>query len=176
MTELKTKTIYNYELLKELHMIAGDHFAPKVVRKKKSESVSYGILLLCAAAYVWYRWQFAEVMIVCGMIGALLMFRGLFYYPFTAFITDKLMKPHQRVNMFEFEDEAIKAINRPGSSSRYTYDRCSDLIETERGFYFFMNGSGVVMEKQFVEGGTQEELRRFLEKKTGQTFLWYGKR
>ena len=176
MSELKTKAIYDYELLKELHMIAGGHFAPKIVKKKKSESVSYGLLFLCAGIYVWYQWQLVELMILCGLIGLVLLIRGLFYYPFTAFVTDKLMKPYQRVNMFEFEDDAIKAINGPGSSSRYTYDRCSDLLETARGFYFFMDGSGVVMEKKYVEGGTQDDLRRFLEEKTGQTFQWYGKR
>lgn len=176
MTELKTKTIYNYGLLKELNRIAGGYFAPKVVRKKKSESVAYGVLFVCAAMYVWYRWQLVELMILCGLIGLVLLIRGLFYYPFTAFVTDKLMKPYQRVNMFEFEEDAIKAINGPGSSSRYTYDRCSDLLETKQAFYFFMNGSGVLMEKQYVEGGTEDDLRRFLEKKTGQSFLWYGKR
>ena len=175
MTELKTKTVYDYELLKELQMIAGDHFAPKVVKKKKNESFAYGVLFICAGIYIWNKWQFAEALILCELIGALLAFRGMFYYPFTAFVADKMMKSHQRVSMFEFGEDAIKAISSQGSSSRYTYERCSDLLETQRGFYFFMDGSGVVMEKQYVVGGTQDDLRRFLEEKTGQTFQWFGK-
>ncbi len=174
MSELKVKTIYNYELLKELHTVLGS-FSPRIVNRKKSESVSYGLLFMAAAGYVWYKWQFIEVVILCALIGAVLLCRGLCYYPFTAFVTDKLMKNHQRVNMFEFEEDCICAISSVGSKSRYTYDRCSDLMETERGFYFFMNGSGVVMEKQFIAGGTVDDLRALLEEKTGRTAEWFGK-
>ena len=53
---------------------------------------------------------------------------------------------------------------------------CAYLMETENNFYFVASdGQGLMIDKHHLRGGTADELRAWLEEKSGKTTLWVGK-
>ena len=47
--------------------------------------------------------------------------------------------------------------------------KCSDLLETGSSFYFIMeDGQGLMLDKGELKGGSTDELRELLERKTGK--------
>ena len=63
-----------------------------------------------------------------------------------------------------------------GQSERYAYTTCTDLLETENGFYFLMSSGGLLLDKENLRGGKAEELAKLLEEKTGKTLTWVGRK
>ena len=81
------------------------------------------------------------------------------------------MKPEQRINDFYFEDKHILACQGQ-EKAKYYYNKCYKLLEAENSFYFIMeNGQGLMLDKMHLSGGSVNELRNFLESKTGKPIV-----
>lgn len=175
-TRLKTRTDYDLDQLEELQRVIGKTFARKQTLRKRGSALVTGGLSMAIGLMLAFRHNSVVLSLICCIVGVLLMGWSLFYYPFTAWSVSKAMGKNREGNEFYFEREEILAV-RGTQSSRFPYVNCAQLLETERNLYFLMeNGQGLMLDKKNVNGGTQADLRIFLEEKCGKTAVWAGKK
>ena len=59
---------------------------------------------------------------------------------------------------------------------QYRYDTCLRLFETEGNLYFIMqDGQGLILDKASVKGGTADQMKIWMEEKSGKKAEWMGK-
>lgn len=173
--QMKTKTVYDFAHMEELQRVAGKTFGKKSMRKKRNFAWLWGALCMVLALYGAVLYKNIAVTMLCGILGMVLLVWAMFFYSMTAWVSCKAMGKNIVVNEFVFEDEEILAM-QGGQSERYAYTTCTDLLETETGFYFLMGSGGLLLDKENLRGGKAEELAKLLEEKTGKTLTWVGRK
>ena len=181
MATMKTWTEYTKEIMEELQMVAGKTFDKEQTKKRRSESACWGALLVAAAIFLYVKVQsitFIVLPIVLIAVGALLIYRAVFFYKFTAAMTVRYMKKNNMQvhrNDFIFEEDEIVMINGE-EELRYEYLNCSQIVEADHCIFFIINNKGgLMMDKKNLEGGTLQEFRVMLEEKCARKLVWVGK-
>ena len=181
MAVMSTWTEYNKEIMEELQMVAGKTFDKEQTKKRRAESATWGALLIAAAVYLYLKVKvisFIVLPVILIGVGALLIYRAVYFYKFTAAVTVRYMKKHNMQahrNDFVFEEDEIVMINGEEENG-YDYLNCSQIAEADRCIFFIINNKGgLMMDKSHLEGGTLEEFRAMLEEKCQRKLLWVGK-
>ena len=171
---LKTHVDYNFSRLEELQRAVGRTYARARVRRSRGVILLLGAGLAASGVVLAMRNEPLPPVLVCSILSALLLLRGIFYYPFSALKTMLFMK-NRMDNEYILEKDAIRAVHGE-DSCRYPYSDCAALLETERHLYFFMNsGQGFMLSKENVQGGTGDELRARIVEKCGKDPTWAGR-
>lgn len=171
MAKIKTRTEYDFKHLVELQQVAYRTFAAKQVLRKKAFCLAWGSCCLGMGAFIASQGYGIILGLLLMIPGVFLMLRYVFFYHLLAWGASRNMKPEQRINDFYFEEKHILACQGK-ETAKYHYNQCYKLLEAENSFYFIMNnGQGLVLDKQHISGGSVNDLRRYLEDKTGETFV-----
>ena len=169
MAMMRTHTDYDLAQLEELQRLVGKTLAKKQTRRKRTTTLSWavGFFMSGLAFLVWEKGAILTLLF-CGW-GLWLLFQGIFFYPWSAWRAHKAMGKNGQGNDFFFEKNAILA-TRGTEGDRYPYTSCTELLETERSFYVFLEGGqGLMLDKSNVKGGTAQELGKLLEERCGKT-------
>ena len=166
---MKTQTEYTFDSLVELQRIVCRHMAPQQTLRRKIVHLVWGTCCLGMGVYMVshsYNAILAMLLIIPGVIS---MLQYVFFYQMMAWSATRKMKPEQSVNEFLFDDAHILA--RQGkNSSVYPYAKGERILETGNSFFFIMeDGQGLMLDKGNLKGGSVDELRAMLEKKSGKT-------
>ena len=173
--QLRTSTEYDLPHLEELQRVVCRVIDRSAVRRHRTNS-----LLLCgcglAMAYIALaRGWFPAVSALCAAVGVFFAVRFLFAYRFMAKTALRQMDKSAARCDYALEKARITVYSASGST-QYPYGKCSALLEAERCLYVILeDGQGLALDKANVTGGTPEDLRAFLEGKTGRTARWVGK-
>ena len=168
MSNMRTRTEYNFERLLELQRVVSKILAPKQTLSKKIGYLAWGTLGLGMGAYMVAGGANPYLSSACLLMGFILLVRFYFFYHLMAWNAGRMMKKADRVHEFQFESDHILAW-RGESSAKYPYAECSSLLETRSSFYFIMeNGRGLMLDKAGIQGGSVDDLRALLEEKTGK--------
>ena len=168
MASMKTRTIYTFPSLVELQKVASKALAPKQTLRKKAFSLAWGSCCLGMGVFMIAHDYSVLLALLLAIPGAVLMLRYIFFYQFLALGARLAMKEEQMENVFEFEGDRI--IARQGeNSAKYPYKTCAAILETDKSLYFITEkGQGLMLDKGHLQGGSVDELRTFLESKTGK--------
>lgn len=171
---IKTRTDYDQEHLEDLQRVGAKTFARRKSLSKRILLLALGSLLLGTGLVlaVWRGSVFRTLL--CGVLGALLLVWGIFFYTVEAWTAGKAMGKRRDGNEFTFEKDYILVVQGV-NSSRYPYADCSQLLETRTNFYVMLkNGQGIMLDKANVRGGTVDELRAWLVDKCCKKVEWIG--
>lgn len=167
---MKTTTTYDFEQLEELQRVASKTFAESKTKLQRGWNMACGIFCGCLGMYLTVNGYNAIVALLCTALGLWMLVRYFFFFQLLAWNVHRSMKNKNRENEFLFEEDHILARQKT-ESTKYPYEDCAHLLETRRNFYFIMEstGQGLMIDKTKLRGGSEEELRAFLEKKSGKT-------
>ncbi len=169
MSKMRTRTEYSFERLMELQRVVSKALVPKETLRKKASYLAWGTLGLGVGAYLHAGGGNPYIGSACLLMGFILLIRFYFFYHLMAWNAGRVMQKKDRVHAFQFENDYILAWQGQ-DSAKYPYTKCSDLLETGSSFYFIMeDGQGLMLDKGELKGGSTDELRAFLEQKTGKT-------
>lgn len=169
MSKMRTRTEYSFERLMELQRVVSKALVPKETLRKKASYLAWGTLGLGVGAYLHAGGGNPYIGSACLLMGFILLIRFYFFYHLMAWNAGRVMQKKDRVHAFQFENDHILAWQGQ-DSAKYPYTKCSDLLETGSSFYFIMeDGQGLMLDKGELKGGSTDELRAFLEQKTGKT-------
>ena len=172
----KTVTDYDFEHMEELQRVAGKTFARRQIRARRLAFFVGGAGFMASGLSLALRRDSVVLCLICCAIGGVMLAWSLFFYFVTAWTTGRAMGSRWKDNEYRMLDQEILAVQGK-ESSRYPYDDCYGLMETEKNFYVIMNtGHGLMLDKANLRGGTPEELRAFLVERTGKTTQWMGKK
>ena len=175
MQTFKTHTDYDLENMEELQRVVGRTFARKQTLRKRTVFLSWGIVCLVVGLYLaFYRNSVVAALLLC-VVGSVLLLSGIFFYQLTAWTALRAMGGNLGGSDFTFDKQGILAV-RQKAGARFLYTDCCDLMETRNNLYFVtQQGQGLIMDKRQVRGGTVDELRAWLEEKSGKTTHWVGR-
>lgn len=166
---MKTRTEYTFDALVELQRVVCRNLAAKQTARRKFVSLVWGVCCLGIGAFMVIHEYNALLAILLLIPGVICMLRFAFFYHVLAWGASRNMSEEQSVNDFHFEEKHILA--RQGKkSSVYPYDKCYQLLETQNSFFFIMeDGQGLMLDKGNLSGGSVDELRALLERKSGKS-------
>ena len=172
---MRTHTDYDYERLLELKRVIGKALTRRRTARQRLTNVAVGLFALVVAGILIYfqkQWAFVVLLV---LVGFYFILWGVFYYQFAALATLRSLTPKTASSDFFLEKNYLLAANgRDGT--QYRYDTCLRLLETEGNFYFIMeDGQGLALDKANLKGGTVDQLRAWLEEKSGKKAEWMGK-
>lgn len=169
MASMKTRTEYTFDALVELQRVVCINLAPRQTVRRKLVALVWGLCCLGIGAYMashGYNALLAMLLLIPGVIS---MLHYVFFYHVLAWGASRKMKEDQSVNDFYFEPAHILA-KQGKQSAVYPYDKCARLLETDKSFFFIMeDGQGLMLEKRNLKGGSVDELRAWLEEKSGMS-------
>lgn len=169
MATMMTRTEYSFKRLLELQRVASKIFAPKQTLRKKAFYLVWGSCCLGMGAFMLSHGYNVFLGLLMLIPGLFLMLRYIFYYHLLAWGAGRNMKAEQRVNEFYFEEKYILA-RQGANSAKYQYAKCYRLLETDNSIFFILeDGQGLMLDKLHLSGGSVNELRSYLEHKTGKT-------
>ena len=107
-----------------------------------------------------------------GAAGIFLLDQGSRYFLHNAKKIRKSMSPAFTGNDYIVDELGIR-IDNALNSSEYKYEDCDRLLETENNIYVMLtDGQGLIMDKKNVSGGSVEQLRSWLQEKSGKQLEW----
>lgn len=176
MTVIKTHTDYDFEQLEELQRVAAKTFARKQNLRRRSFCLSWGVFCMGVGLLLVLRKGGVLLPLICCIIGALLLVRGVFFYQISAWSANRTMEENTESSYFTLEKDNILVV-RGKESGRYPYAQCQQLLEAERSIYVIMeDGRGLMLDKANVRGGTVEEMRSWLVEKCSKPLTWVGRK
>lgn len=173
--KMRTRTEYDTAMLEEKRRIEGKTFDRKHVLVSRAAFAGLGILLEVVGVIFWVGLQLELFGPILFVIGLALVGVSMFFYSFTAWFTFRAMGKRLYYNEFVLEDDAVRAIANEKEQS-YLYADCTRLVETERCIYFFNNSSYLILDKNNVIGGKAEDMCSWMERKTGKSLEWMGRK
>lgn len=172
---MRTHTDYDYERLLELKRVIGKALTHGRTARRRVANAAVGLFTLVVAGVLIFFEK--NLILVLILIAAALYFIlwSVFYYQLSALTTLRAMDSKAASADFFLEKNYLLAANgRDGT--QYRYDTCLRLLETEGNLYFIMeDGQGLILDKTNLKGGTADQLRAWMEEKTGKKAEWMGK-
>lgn len=175
---IRTHTDYDYDHLLELQRVLGRSLTRSRIRRQRAGNIALGAVswaMSVVLAVLQKEWIF--ILLLAGMGGYLLVW-GLFFFQFSAIATLRALKPSQTASDCYLERGFLLMTDASGKDgTQYRYEDCLRLFETEENFHFILkDGQGVILDKTNVKGGTVDQMRAWLEDKTGQKAEWMGRK
>ena len=175
MTSFRSHTDYDLENMEELQRVMGKTLTRKQSLRKRTTFLSWGAVCLAIGIYLAVQKNSVILALACCAVGCLLFGSGLFFYQVTGWTAFRAMGGNLGGSDFTLDKNGILAV-RQKAGTRFLYTDCAYLMETENNFYFVASdGQGLMIDKHHLRGGTADELRAWLEEKSGKTTLWVGK-
>jgi len=169
MASMKIRTEYTFDALVELQRVVCKNLAPKETARRKLVALVWGTCCLGMGVFMvshGYNAFLAMLLLIPGVIS---MLRYVFFYHMLAWGASRKMTEEQSVNDFYFEPGHILA-KQGKKSAVYPYEKCAQILETTKSFFFIMeDGQGLMLDKGGLKGGSVDELRVWLEEKTEKT-------
>lgn len=175
--QLRTKTEYDFERLKELQWVVGTAIVPE--QTKWQRGIMFGVAVVCAVLGVVLRFAFhlMGTVVLCFCLSAFFLAWGTFFFYLRAVTAARAMQLNKKkvINEFVFDKDSIVAYLN-NQSARYLYANCKRLLEAEYALYVILEGGqGLMLDKSNVAGGTADDLRAWLEEKCEATTEWVGR-
>ena len=174
---MRTHTEYDYERLLELQRVLGRALTHR--RRTRQRMINIGLGAAAIAMAVGLAVMGKNVLFVALLAGLGLYFIvwGLFFFQFAALATLRSLKPSQAETDCFLERTYMLVTNgNVNDGQQYRYEDCLRLFETEGSFCFILkDGQGVVLDKANLKGGSVDQLRAWLEEKSGKKAEWMGK-
>jgi len=168
--EFRFETVYNHESL-----TAMARALRKVLRRKKSTIMRiFGLIVFAAGVYISTPLSGAafkfEVRSLLSYIALILIFiTSVWEDGINGFMAKKRLRPGTEEVLAIFDDEGYETKTEV-ENFRWVYQRINYLAETK---YFFVlifdQNHAQVFDKDELTGGTEDEFREFICKKTGKT-------
>ena len=174
---MRTHTEYDHQHLTELQRVLGSSLTRSRVLHRRVANTALGVAaLVLAVALAVLRTEWICVVLPAG-IGLYFLAWGLFQFQLAALATLRALKPSQTSCNCFLERSYLLMTNADGvDGQQYRYEDCLRLFETEGNLYFILkDGQGVVLDKANLKGGTVDQLRTWMEEKTGKKAEWMGK-
>lgn len=172
---MRTHTEYDYDRLLELKRVIGRALTRKRVVRQRTANLLLGLFALAmagAAAMFEKHWIF---IILLGGIALYFLTWSILYYHFSTIATIRAMDP-RAASCDYFLEKNYLLVTSAKDGVQYRYDTCLRLFETEGNLYFIMeDGQGLILDKENLKGGTVDQLRAWLEEKSGKKAEWMGK-
>lgn len=174
---IRTHTEYDYEHLLELQRVLGRSLSRAKTVRQRLINIGLGALAIAFAVGLAVMEKHVFFVILLGALGLYFIVWGLFFFQFAAMATLRALKDSQTASDCFLERNFLLMTNAQGTDGQqYRYEDCLRLFETEGNLYFILkDGQGVVLDKANVKGGTVDQLRTWLEEKTGLQIQWMGK-
>lgn len=174
---MKIHTEYDYSRLEELQRVLGRALAHRRRTRQRAANVILGLAALVVAAILLALQKQPIFVVILVCMGLYFLVWGIFFYQFAALATLRALKPSQTECDCILERTYMLVTNGDvNDGQQYRYEDCRCLLETERNYYFILkDGQGVVLDKAHLKGGTVEQLRTWMEEKSGQATRWMGK-
>jgi len=172
---MRTHTEYDYQRLLELKRVLSRALTHKRTVHQRAANIGLGVFALTlAGALVIFEKHWAFIVLL-ALVGLYFLVWGAFYFQLAALMTLRSLTPQTASCDYILEKNDVLSTNgRDGQ--QYRYETCLRLLETEGNLYFIMkDGQGLVLDKAGLKGGTADQLRAWLEEKTGKQAEWMGK-
>ena len=160
-----------------------DDFEALYLRKKEISPATRVVLgLLGAVGVVYFGWslyregfQFARVgyLLICSILLVVALWRGGRH-------PDESVGKYRKHYLgkgatFKVDDSGVELkIEGQKSYARSKFREIYALYDTDQCFYFVIKGKAYyILPRASVEGGTPEELKKYMEKKCAKHFLHY---
>ena len=173
---MRTHTEYDYSRLLELKRVVGKALAPKRTMRRRAANIGLGLFALAVAGVLVFfekHWALVTILVLTGLY---FLLWGVFHHQLAALATLRALTPKTDSCDYILERGYLLATSHK-DGTQYRYETCRRLLETEGNLYFLMeNGSGLVLDKANLKGGTVDQLRAWLEEKTGKKAEWMGKK
>lgn len=171
---MRVRTGYDYAHLLELQRVVGRAITKQAVLRTRLVNLVWGCVGLLASVTVAARihWLLA---LVFGLLSVFVIVRSVCFYQLAALSVRLTMDKNSVSTEYQLEKNYLLAVTAKGSG-RYEYTDGFCLLETEKNLYFIMqDGQGLVLDKENIQGGTPEELRIWMEERSGKKAQWMGK-
>lgn len=175
---MRTHTEYDYEHLLELQRVLARALTYARTTKRRVANGVLGLAaLVLAGVLIAFQKDIIFIVLLVG-VGVYFAAWSLFFYPIAALVTLRNLKPSQTACDYYLERNYMLVTNAYGKDGQqYRYEECLCLLETEGNLYFILkDGRGVVLDKANLKGGSVDQLRAWLEEKSGQKVRWMGKK
>lgn len=168
-TRMRTMTEYRFDQLFQFQRAMGRTFAKRETFRKRLVDFVWGAVAVLISILAGIRFDVPLAMVLFIPFGGILVLRSLFYYHVTAWGMQNSLGDKAARTEYIFEKDHITAWLGQ-NSAQYSYDSCAYLLESEDCFHFIQEeAQGMILSKEELKGGTVDELRAFLEEKTGKT-------
>ena len=172
---MKTHTEFDLEHLEELQRVITSEMNARAVKRSRTFNIAWGSLsLACAGLALWQTHSVVSAVILV-ILGTIFLCRGIFYYKLAAMGIRMTMAKSSVSSDYILEKSWLLAMDAQGSH-QFPYDQCDRLLETENNLYYIMkDGQGLMLDKLNLKGGSQDDLRAWMEEKCGKKVEWKGK-
>lgn len=172
---MKTHTEFDLEHIEELQRVITSAVNAKAIKRTRTFNTAWGLLSwACAGLSAWQNESMIPTVILI-VLGSIFLARGVFYYKLAAMGIRMTMDKSSVSSDFILEKSYLLAMDTKGSH-QYPYTECDRLLETEHNLYMILNdGRGLMLDKRELKGGSQDELRSWMEEKCGKKLEWKGK-
>ena len=135
---------------------------------KKSKIIAW-IFIGLAAVILLTSQQVGWMQIAAGILVALFVLYLIFQDQVNGFLALKKLPEKMRSGVWLFREDGYFSNTEAGESD-YSYQNIFAIVESE-GYIFlvFHNGEAQILELAAIKGGTADDLRRLLRKKTSLT-------
>ena len=172
---MRTHTDYDYERLLELKRVIGKALTQKRAARQRAANIFLGLFALTLAGVLVIfekHWAFVAVLVLTALYFILW---GVFYYQLAALATLRSLDP-KTASCDYFLEKNYLLVTNAKDGVQYRYDTCLRLFETEGNLYFIMqDGQGLILDKASVKGGTADQMKVWMEEKSGKKAEWMGK-
>jgi len=169
MASMKIRTEYTFDALTELQRVVCKTLAPKETARRRLVPLVWCVCCLGVGGFMVANGYNAILALLLLIPGVISLVRFAFFYQMLAWEASRKLGEEQSVNDFHLEPAHILA--RQGKKSAvYPYANCAQLLETPKSFFFIMeDGQGLMLDKGGLKGGSVDDLRAWLEQKTGKS-------
>ena len=170
---LEIRTEYDIPHLEELQRVLSIAVNPEIARSTQKRNKTLGMLLLCGCVVLLIMVEKISFFALgVGAAGIFLLDQGHRYFLHNAKKIRKSMSSAFTGNDYIVAELGIRVDNAL-NSSEYKYEDCDRLLETEGNIYVMLNdGQGLILDKKNVSGGSVEQLRTWLQDKSGKQLEW----
>ncbi len=139
--------------------------------KREKRSRLAGLIIAVLGILLLWRNDFILTFnnVITGLCVLILLTPNLWEDRLNAYIGKKRLLSGLSSSVTTFGEEDYRSVTEIGEST-FLYDKVSAIAEMEDYFVFlFDKNHGQVYDKNHLEGGSVEEFRQFIQKKTGKT-------
>jgi len=172
---MRTHTEYDYQRLLELKRVISRALTRKRTLHQRAANLGLGVFALTMAGLLVIFEKHWSFVVLLALVGAYFLAWGAFYFQLSALVTLRSLTPRTDNCDYLLEKNYVLSTNGK-DGQQYRYETCLRLLETEGNLYFLMeDGQGLVLDKANLKGGTVDQLRAWMEEKTGKKTEWMGR-
>lgn len=163
-------TNYNQNSLNALNRLAGQTVDREKKRLYRALCVILGFLGLAGGFYLQQIAQKEGILpSFAYLYGSILLFVGIFWYPFQNYTSKRMLTRGMQSCHFEFDNEGFTSENQ-ATSSYYHYRNLYAISENDHFYALFLDSKhGIILSKSGFTAGGSNIFASFLEEKTGLT-------